>query len=85
LVATQTTDNPRVTTATQTELVLHTVATQTEPIFHTSLVPVATQTNPIFHNSTVTTSTQVEPMSYIDEAQVVLLKAKIQKFKKIVA
>jgi hypothetical protein len=65
--------------------VLHTVATQTEPILHTSTVPTTTQTDPILHTSTVTTSTQAEPMTYTTEAQVVLLKAEIQKWKKIVA
>jgi hypothetical protein len=83
--ATQTVDTPRVTTTTQTELVLHTVATQTEPILHTSTVPTTTQTEPILHTSTVTTSTQDEPMTYTTEAQVVLLKVEIQKWKKIVA
>jgi hypothetical protein len=82
---TQTVDTPRVTVATQTEFLLHTVATQTEPILHTSTVPTTTQTEPILHTSTVTTSTQDEPMTYTTEAQVVLLKAEIQKWKKIVA
>jgi hypothetical protein len=84
-VATQTVDTPRVTTTTQIELVFHTVATQTEPILHTSTVPATTQNDPILHTSTVTTSTQAEPMTDTTETQVVLLKAEIQKWKKIVA